>query len=114
MKLLTKALHDKLLRNGRVQLAGKKVASFKPVVKFFTPDAQCTWLITELDQDGDTMFGLCDLGMGEPELGYVSLAELQNVRGKLGLPIERDKWFKAQFSISEYAEQSRRSGRVSA
>jgi Protein of unknown function (DUF2958) len=37
---------------------------FKPVVKLFTPDAQCTWLLTELD-DG-LLFGLCDLGKGEP------------------------------------------------
>jgi integrase len=43
----------------------------------------------ELDSDG-LAFGLCDLGMGEPELGYVSLTELRTVRGKLGLPIERD------------------------
>ena len=34
------------------------------------------------------MFGLCDLGF--PELGYVSLNELQGVRGPLGLGIERD------------------------
>ena len=33
--------------------------------------------------------------MGEPELGYVSLVELRNVRGKLGLPIERDLHFEA-------------------
>lgn len=30
----------------------------------------------------------------EPELGYFSLSELESVRGKLGLPVERDKWFK--------------------
>jgi Protein of unknown function (DUF2958) len=33
---------------------------FKPVVKLFTPDARCTWLLTELGLD-DIAFGLCDL-----------------------------------------------------
>jgi hypothetical protein len=60
---------------------------FKPVVKLFTPDAQCTWLLTELDPDHELALGLCDLGMGEPELGHVSLTELRTVRAKLGLPI---------------------------
>jgi hypothetical protein len=79
---------------------------FKPVVKLFTPDAQCTWLLTELHADG-VAFGLCDLGMGEPELGYVSLMEICAVRGKLGLPIERDEQFEANKTISAYAEDAR-------
>lgn len=43
----------------------------------------------------DIAFGLCDLGMGFPELGSVSISEIQSVRGNLGLPIERDKYFEA-------------------
>ena len=39
----------------------------------FTPDAGATWLLTEIDPDDhDHAFGLCDLGQGFPELGYVS------------------------------------------
>ncbi len=34
------------------------------------------------------MFGLCNLGF--PELGYVSLSEMLEVRGRFGLGIERD------------------------
>ena len=68
---------------------GLPALDFEPVVKLFTPDAQCTWLLAELDSDG-LAFGLCDLGMGEPELGYVSPTELRTVRGKLRLPVERD------------------------
>lgn len=83
---------------------------FKPVVKLFTPDAQLTWLLTELDSDGGLAFSLCDLGMGEPELGYVSLAELAAVRSKLGLPIKRDLHFEANKSISAYADEAR--GRI--
>jgi len=52
--------------------------------------------------------------MGEPELGYVSLLELAAVRGKLGLPIERDLHFEADKSISVYAEEARSRGRIAA
>lgn len=81
-------------------------------MKLFTPDAQCTWLLTELDPDGGLAFGLCDLGMGEPELGYVSLAELAGVRGKLGLPVERDRHFEADKSISAYGGEAREQRRI--
>ena len=30
----------------------------------------------------------------EPELGYFRLSELQSIRGRLGLPVERDRFFK--------------------
>ena len=61
------------------------------VVKFFTPDAHWTWYITEFDGE-DIMFGLVE-GL-EKELGYVSFSELKDLRGPLGLPIERDLYFK--------------------
>ena len=49
-----------------------------PVVKIFNPTGASTWLIHSMDPDDeDTLFGLCDHGFGFPELGYVSLAELQ-------------------------------------
>jgi hypothetical protein len=67
---------------------------------------------TELDPDGGLAFGLCDLGMGEPELGCVSLSELATVRGKLGLPVERDRHFEADKTISAYAEQARELMRI--
>jgi hypothetical protein len=116
MTLITKALTEKLLANGRAQRAamdnGETALDFKPLVKLFTPDAQCTWLLTELDPDGGLAFGLCDLGMGEPELGYVSLIELAAVRGKLGLPVERDLHFEADKAISAYAEEARSLGHI--
>ncbi|MFT4026738.1 MAG: DUF2958 domain-containing protein [Novosphingobium sp.] len=46
-------------------------------------------------QEPDILYGLCDLGLGEPELGTVSLAEIEALRGPLGLPIERDLYFEA-------------------
>jgi hypothetical protein len=60
-------------------------------VKFFTPDSNWTWYASEFD-DRDTFFGLV-IGF-ETELGYFSLRELSETRGPLGLPIERDLYFK--------------------
>ncbi len=115
MELITNAQTEQLLANGRAQRAAidqdAGALDFEPVVKLFTPDAQCTWLLTEIDADG-LAFGLCDLGMGEPELGYVSLVELRSVRGKLGLPIERDLHFEADKSISAYADEARCRGHI--
>lgn len=79
----------------------------KPVVKLFTPWAGATWLITELDPDTDIAFGLCDLGQGTPELGYVSLTELRELRGPMGLKVERDLHFTPTKTLSEYADEAR-------
>ena len=65
----------------------------------------------QLDSDG-LLFGLCDLGLGCPERGYVSLLELRTVRGKLGLPIERDLHFEADKPISAYADEAREHRRI--
>jgi len=60
-------------------------------VKFFTPDAHWTWYATEFDGQ-DTFFGFVQGDF--PELGYFSLKELSQVRGRLGLPVERDRYFR--------------------
>jgi len=100
-KLLTKAVVRRLLANFP---AGNDT---RPAVKLFTPDAQATWLIADMDpEDPDRLFGLCDLGLG-PELGYVSLCELTGMRGRLDLPVERDLYFKADKTLGEYALDAR-------
>ena len=119
MKLLTQSIRERLLQNGRIRQdyaqRGDAEPDFLPVVKLFTPDAGCTWLLTELDPDyADNAFGLCDLGMGFPELGSVSIAELEAVRGKLGLPVERDLHFAPTKTISAYAEDARKRGCIRA
>ncbi len=61
-------------------------------VKWF--GGPCTWLITEYDPDERIAFGWCDLGLGFPELGYVSLDEVLAERiPPVGTRIERDLWF---------------------
>lgn len=84
MQLITKEQRAALLVNGALSI--KQDIDPEPVVKLFTPDGAATWLLTELNtEDQDTAFGLCDLGLGCPELGYVRLSELQTVRGTMGL-----------------------------
>lgn len=91
----------------------KSGVDHKPVVKLFTPDAAATWLITECDPDEpDRLFGLCDLGLGSPELGFVSLSEILEVRGTLGLPVERDLHFVGTKPLSAYADDARAKGRI--
>ena len=69
-------------------------------------------LLTELNPDIDLAFGLCDLGLGEPELGYVSLAELSAARGPLGLPLECDVHFAPTRTIATYADLAREHRRI--
>ena len=116
MQLITSAQRQKLLENGRAQRAAidrqDQCLDFEPVVKLFTPDGQATWLLTELNPDIDLAFGLMDLGLGEPELGYVSLRELAAIRGPLGLPLERDLHFAPTRTISAYADLARDHRRI--
>ena len=67
--LITDEQRAQLLANGRANAEGRQF-DLLPIAKPFTPDAHATWLLSELDpEDGDTAFGLCDLGLGMPELG---------------------------------------------
>lgn len=59
-------------------------------VKFFTPDAYWIWYASEFDGE-ELFFGLV---IGDfIEFGSFALSELAEVRGALGLPVERDKFF---------------------
>ena len=88
MKLLTKAIRKQLppLYSTEETPLEEKIAQ----VKFFTPDSSWTWYAVEFD--GEDIFWGWVQGI-EEEFGTFSLSELQSVRGKLGLPVERDKFF---------------------
>lgn len=111
-KLITDEQRALLLANGRESIENSHFDPL-PVVKLFTPNAGATWLLTELDAE-DIAFGLCDLGQGFPELGYVSLTEFESLRGRWGLPIERDLYFVADKRLSGYAREARLAGRIMA
>jgi hypothetical protein len=109
MDLMPDDIRERLLASG----AAKAETDHIPVVKFFNPLGAATWLITEMMPDEpDILFGLCDLGVGCPELGYVSLAELQGIKGRYGLGIERDLDFRPRFPLSVYARAAQIAGRI--
>ena len=116
MKLLTTDIRSKLLANGKQQdevRGTPEEIDFEPVVKLFTPDGACTWLLTELDpEEPDIAFGLCDLGMQCPELGSVRISELESVRGPLGLPVERDLHFRPTKTLMGYARAAWKAGSI--
>ena len=98
MKLLTQEICKKLpplySQDGK---GGKAIA----YVKFFTPDSGFTFWATEYDGE-DTFFGLVDGHF--KELGYFSLSELESVNGPMGLPIERDLYWKPK-TLEEIAPE---------
>lgn len=116
MTLLTPELRAALRANAiahhAAQEEGRAEPDPFPVLKLFNPMGAATWLATELDADGDTLFGLADLGFGCPELGSFSLSEIASVRLPGGLGIERDLYFTACFPLSAYSEAARIAGRI--
>jgi len=106
MMLLTQDHRKRLIANGQNR------GDHAPIVKFFNPVGAATWLLSELDSDGDTLFGLADLGFGCPELGSVSLSEIASLTLPLGLSIERDLHFEARFALTVYADAARLVGRI--
>ncbi len=115
MKLITNPIRQALLKNGALSAAGEDTSVLRPVLKLFTPWSGATWLITECDPQEETcLFGLCDLGLGFPELGYVSLTELEALRGPAGLRVERDRHFAPTMSLAAYADVARVAGHIAA
>jgi hypothetical protein len=112
MSLITDEQREQLLSNGRAAAMGARDDPF-PVVKLFTPDAHAVWLLTELDPtDGDTAYGLCEVGIGVPELTHVKLSDLETIRGPNRLPVTRDVHFKPTRRLSEYAARAAADGSI--
>jgi hypothetical protein len=107
MKLLPKEIREQLpplyAQDGK---GGKAIA----YVKYFTPSSSWTWLCTEgepvLDESGKEVdYKFFGLVFGhEREFGYFLLSELEEVRGPMGLPIERDLYFKPK-TLEEIAPE---------
>jgi hypothetical protein len=65
------------------------------VIKLFTPDSDFTWYVIEYDEETKKGYGLVARSDSTlTELGYFSLEEIREVKGPMGLRIERDKWFR--------------------
>ena len=110
--LVTDAQRAALLENGRRVAAGEPHDPL-PVVRLFTPDAHATWLLTSLDPvDGDTAYGLIDLGISMPELGRVKLSDLASIVGPRQQPVMRDRYFQAARPLSEYLRLAQENGSI--
>ncbi len=53
-----------------------------------------SWFITEISMDKDICFGYVISPFCDGELGYFSLEELKEIKGSLGIGVERDITFK--------------------
>jgi hypothetical protein len=110
--LITDEQRVQLLDNGAAAARGEQRDPF-PVVKLYTLDAHATWLLTELSPgDGDTAFGLIDLGIGTPELGHVRLSVLEGIRGPQNLAVVRDPHFTPRRRLSEYVQLAQADGSI--
>lgn len=99
MKLLTKELREKFPKLNETE--NKKPEEIKVIAKFFDPTGSWTWYATEFD-GVDTFFGF--VRGFENELGYFSLSELENTKGRWGLGIERDRHF-GEHTLAEVMEK---------
>jgi len=99
-KLLTKEIRERL-----PQLYANEELGLEALaqVKYFTPDSNWTWYASEFDGE-DIFFGL--VSGFEVELGYFAMSELEEARGPMGLPIERDLYFEPK-TLKELMEMHR-------
>lgn len=85
-KLLTQELVEQL--PGLYQTEDVPTERKLVCAHYFTSTAD--WHIVEMDKETGEMFGRCDLGMGYPEWGYVSIQDLAELKTQFGLLVERD------------------------
>ena len=120
--LITKPIREILIANNDKSLeirakldetGNEQSIDFAPALKLFCPWNNSTWLITELDPQTNIAFGLADLGMGSPELGYIALDELTAYQHPSGLRIERDRYFDAHGKLlGDFAKAAREAGYI--
>lgn len=102
----------RLLVNGQARADGQETDPL-PVVRLFTPDAHLTWLLAALDPaDGDTAYGLINLGLGMPALGTVKLSDLASIVGPRKQPVMRDRYFQPTRRLSEYLRLAEENGSI--
>lgn len=105
MKLLTQELIDQL---PKIYEQDGKNGDAIIYIKYFTPDSSFTWYVLEgqpvpaITGDYEEFEFFVDSGNFK-EYGNFVLSELEQGRGGLGLPIERDLYFKP-CKVSEVRE----------
>ena len=107
MILLTKEIKEKLVKNFHeneaLRKADKEPKTHKAVVKLFNPVGRGFWFLTELNPTTNIAWGGAKIT--DWDLGTVSMKEIENVTGPLGLGIERDRYFESnKYSLEECAK----------
>ena len=93
MKLLTKQLEKRFAQVGSQENHADPLI----IAKFFNPTGAGTWYASEYDPKTRSFFGYVSIfGDWNDEWGYFSLDELEAYRGKFGLGIERDRFFREE------------------
>jgi len=111
-RFITLEQRAQLLANAQAYAAGH-LRDPEPVARLFTPDAHATWLLATLDpNDGDTAWGLIDLGIGMPALGTVKLSDLTAIVGPQNRPVLRDLYFRPTRPLSEYVRIAQLDGSI--
>ena len=91
MKLITKKIENELAKYPLYSQDGKGKEAVA-ICKFFLQGF--TWYVLEAQKNGNDyeFFGIVD-GL-EKEYGYFTLSQLQSLRGRWGITVERDMYFK--------------------
>lgn len=101
VNLFTDAMKRKLA-------AARDVEPPKVLYKLFLPEGASTWFVCSMEEDGDTLWVVADLGLGCVEYGTASLKDLETLRGPAAkLHVERDRYFdaaKLRMSVSELVQ----------
>ena len=90
MQLMTKEIEKKALKYPFGSQESKELNA-EIIVKFFNPTSNWTWYAIEYDPKNKIFMGY--VSGFENEFGPFSLTELQSIKGRLGLGIERDRYF---------------------
>ena len=91
MKLLTKEILKQLPKLYSQPAHDDLSQEMVFYVKLFTPDSNWTWFIAEYDPETEIAWGLVK-GL-EQEYGSFNMKEIKEIRGRFGLPVERDICF---------------------
>ncbi len=83
-----------------------------PVARLYTPYGKWSWLLALQDpEDPDKILCLADMGIGQPELGYISLSLLADYDIR-GIPIQLDRSATFNKPLSSYANRATHSGKI--
>ena len=93
MKLMTAEIKKQFAKQAALGITGENAIVY---LKLFDPCGRFTAYAIEYEPEHNECFGyvISPLGQDCDEWGYFSLTEIAAVRNRLGLGIERDRWWK--------------------